>query len=82
MSPEEEGMLPPQGGPGQADGAGRRVCLLCPFRDHSSSTSIKGLFLTFFFWGGEAVCHGNFEESCRKPLSGKVNAGDKSLYTI
>lgn len=52
MSPEEEGMLPPQGGPGQADGAGRRVCLLCPFRDHSSSTSIKGLFLTFFFGGG------------------------------
>lgn len=55
MSPEEEGMLPPQGAPGQADGAGRRVRLLCPFRDHSSSTSIKGLFSTFFFCGGGSV---------------------------
>lgn len=48
-----------------------------PVMDHSFSTSMG-----FFLGGGCCLCHGNFEESCRKPLSGKMNTGDKSLLTV
>lgn len=81
ISPKEEGTSSSSG-----VGLARRMVWVEEFvfcaqvTNHPPSISTEVFFFTLCEGGQE--CHENFEESHRKPLSKKMNTGDKGLCII
>lgn len=81
ISPKEEG-TGASWRLGLAEWRVREFAFCAPVINCSSSTSMGFWFYVYLFGGECCLCHGDFEESCRRPLSGKMNTGDKSLFII